>query len=68
MKDDLLEATGGLILGTLLLALVAAIIIGLPLLVIWSFNTLGVANASYSLFEWFAAFLLLLLFGGGKSS
>lgn len=65
---NLLRSLGTVILGLLMIALIAAVIIGLPLLLIWSLNTLGVANAAYGLYEWLAAFLLTTLFLGGSGS
>lgn len=51
--------------GALFIALVIGFTIAIPLLLIWSLNTLNVANASYGLFEWFAAAVLTAVFLGG---
>lgn len=49
-------------------AVFAAVLIGLPLVLIYSLNTLGIASASYGISEWLAAFLLTALFLGGSAS
>lgn len=59
---------GSIAFGLLMLAVFAVALIGIPLLLIWCLNTLGIATASYGIIEWIAAFLLTAFFLGGTGS
>jgi hypothetical protein len=48
----------------LLLLLLTAIVAFVPIALIWAINTLGLANAAYSVSTWLAALVLWLLLGG----
>jgi len=65
---DTIATIGGILLGLLIVAFFIAVIIAVPLALIWSLNTLGVATASYGVMEWLAAFLLTVLFFGDSGS
>ena len=61
--------TGGSIVFTLLMfAVFVVAFIGTPLLMIWCLNTLGIAAASYGLWEWIAAAVLTSVFLSGSAS
>lgn len=57
-----LDTAGEIIVGVLALLLLLGISIAIPLALIWSLNTLGIASASYGVVEWLAAFILATLF------
>jgi len=59
------DTAGKIALGLLVLAVFLAALIGIPLLLIWCLNTLGIASTSYGIIEWIAAFLLTAFFLGG---
>ena len=53
------------ILGIVILLI--CLLIGVPLVAIWAINTLFAANITYSLLNWFAVFILLVILNGGRS-
>lgn len=59
---DVYKVTGSLAIGLLFSGIAAALFIGMPLLLIWCLNTLGITNASYGIVEWVAASLLTFFF------
>lgn len=48
------------------IVLLLAITIGFPMLLIWAFNTLFPLNIEYGFVEWFAAAVIIQLFGGTR--
>lgn len=50
----------------LMIAVSAAVTIGLPLALIWSLNTLGITSAAYTATNWIAALLLTTLLLAGS--
>jgi len=60
------DTAGSIALGLLMLAVFLVALIGIPLLLIWCLNTLGIASASYGIIEWVAAFLLSAFFLSGS--
>jgi hypothetical protein len=46
---------------------VVCLLVGVPLVSIWAVNTLFAANITYSVLNWFAAFILLVILNGGRS-
>jgi len=64
----LLDTGGSIVFALLMFAVFVAAFIGIPLLMIWCLNTLGIAAASYGLWEWIAAAILTGFFLGGSAS
>lgn len=54
--------------GLTVIAIVIAIVVGGPLLIIWSINTLFAIGIAYTIKTWFAALVLGAVIGGGSSS
>jgi len=63
---ELLDTFATLAGGAAIVAVFLAVLILLPIALIWCLNTLGIATASYGITEWLAAFLLTALFLGGS--
>jgi len=68
MGREFLSTSGSIAVGLLMVTVFLLVIIGLPFLLIWCLNTLGIASASYGFWQWLASFLLTALFLGGSSS
>lgn len=54
--------------GAFIIAIVVAIVIGGPLAIIWSINTLFAIGIAYTFKTWLAALVLGAVVGGGSSS
>jgi len=63
-----IDTGGSIVFALLMFAVFVAAFIGIPLLMIWCLNTLGIAAASYGLWEWIAAAVLTSVFLSGSAS
>lgn len=54
--------------GAFVIAIVVAIVIGGPLLIIWSINTLFAIGIAYTIKTWFAALVLGAVVGSSSTS
>lgn len=52
----------------LLIVAVVAIIIGMPLLMLWSLHTVFGLAVTYDFAHWFAMFIIMLVFSGKYSN